>query len=418
MDDQTPFEKNLGLALLGLYSIDKYLYNVAARLIIKEGKEIPDMPDVRGYTDGIRIYLTPAWMKADKQTRLTTLTHEVLHVVSKHIIRVKGIPDLDQSRMNVAADLSIMGQQLDLGQKPPIAHAIANAEQYRDKDMFDIYRDLTPEDGENDLGHPEVSGGGGAPSDDDEEEESQGGGGSGDQDGSEDDDEDQEGGGSGTDLEQPTKEEEFEIDQAIQQAAQQAESEGYSTAASRAASRAIDEARAEPIRWDRYLRMIASRMKSDVPTWVRPNRRMASQVYLPSKLTKQEYECTMAMDVSGSVGEGPLNKIGATAQDILTKYVKNLHLLTFDDKIVDEWDLTRKDKIVNLELNGYGGTYVQVVIDHLAKTKRIPKLLIIATDGYIPSTEDPGYPVIWLIVNNPLFKSDYGTVLHIDTQEM
>ena len=418
MDNQTPFEKNLGLALLGLYSLDKYLYNVAARLVIKEGKEIPDMPDVRGYTDGIRIYLTPAWMKADKQTRLTTLTHEVLHVVSKHIIRVKGIPDLDQSRMNVAADLSIMGQQLDLGQKPPIADIIANAKQYRDKDMFDIYRDLTPEDGDNDLGHPEVSGGGGAPSDDDDDdEESQGGGGSGGQDGSEDNDED-EGSGSGESLEQPTQEEEFEIDQAIQQAAQQAESEGYSTAASRAASRAIDEARAEPIRWDRYLRMIASRMKSDVPTWVRPNRRMASQVYLPSKLTKKEYECTMAMDVSGSVGEVPLNKIGATAQDILTKYVRNLHLLTFDDKIVDEWDLTRRDKIVNLELNGYGGTYVQVVIDHLAKTKRTPKLLIIATDGYIPKTEDPGYPVIWLIVNNPLFQSDYGTILHIDTQEM
>jgi len=222
----------------------------------------------------------------------------------------------------------------------------------------------------------------------------------------------------GFSLPKPSPEAVFSVDKAIEQAAIQAENAGYSTAASRAANRLISTARSKPIRWDQYLTQVAARLKSDLFTWIRPNRRLMSQVYLPSRIKKPVFEATVAMDVSGSVGQGPLNQIGAIAQELLTRYVSKLHLITFDDKIVDEWDLTRRDKIVNLSLNGYGGTYVQKVYDHLKKTKRNPKLLIIATDGYVPDTKDPGYRVIWLIVDNPGFKSTYGTILHVNTGEL
>ena len=378
------FNEELGVALLSLYMADKYLYNVAARLRIQHGDTIPHMPEVRGYTDGVRIYFTDAWMHATKDQRLGTLTHEVLHVISKHLLRIKGVEGINHLRMNVAADISIAAQQVQLGQKPPILDINPDWNKWIGMDMFEIYNLLEPEDSQHDLGHPIMGYGG------------------------EDD----------FDLSGATQEEEFQIDQAIQQAAQQAEAEGYSTDASRSASRLIDEMNAKAIPWNHYLAQVTSKLKSDVNSWARPNRRMMSQVYLPSRTTKDMYEATMAMDVSGSVGQVPLNIICATAQDLLTKYVENLHLLTFDDKIVDEWNLNRKDKIVDLELNGYGGTYVQKVYDHLEELKVVPKLLIIATDGYIPDTPDPGYRVVWLIVDNPTFKCNYGTILHINTREL
>lgn len=382
------FKETLGIALLGLYKLDKYFYNVAARLRIQDGEPIKGMEEVRGYTDGVRIYLTPAWEAADQDIQLTTLTHEVLHVISKHLLRMKGLDKFNPMLMNVAADLSIAQQQVDLGQNPPIKEVVKDWQKYIGKDMFEIYQMLIDDDSDaKDLGHPEFD------FDTDSEEEVEG-------------------------LSLPSESETFGIDQAIQAAAVQAESEGYSTAASKAASRQIDEMRTKPIRWDYYLRQVASRLKSDLPTWVRPNRRMMSQVYLPSKTNKEKYECTVAMDVSGSVGQQPLNQIASITQDILTKYVDSLHLMTFDDKIVDEFFLTRKDKLVDLSLNGYGGTIVQKVYDHLEETKKQPSLLIVATDGYIPKPPDPGYRVIWLIVNNPRFTIDYGTILHVNTKEL
>lgn len=381
------FKEHLGLALLELYKADRYLYNVAARLRIEKGDIIPSMPEVRGYTDGVKIYFTEPWIKATQEERLTTLTHEVLHVISKHLVRIRNVPNINHMRMNVAADLSIMGQQLELNQKPPIAQIIPDAKKYLNMDMFEIYELLSDEDGNSDLGHPQI----------------------GDVNGE---------GDTPFDLAPASSEDEFDVDVAIQQAAVQAEAEGYSTAASRAANRQVNEMRAKPIRWDYYLAQVASRLKSELPTWARPNRRLMSQVYLPSRRNKEVFEATVAMDVSGSVGEQPLNQIAAITQEIITKYVDKMHLMTFDDKIVDEWHLSRKDKIVDLQLNGYGGTYVQKVYDHLKENKQKPKVLIIATDGYIPKTEDPGYKVIWLIVNNPKFQSPYGTVLHVNTKEL
>jgi len=392
MDPQ--FKEYLGVALLELYKADRYLYNVAARVRIQPGPTIEEMPEVPGYTDGVKIYFTPAWMASDREDRLNTLTHEVLHIISKHLVRIRNLPNIDHMRMNVAADLSIASQQIELGQNAVIVGLVPNGEQYLGMDMFEIYKLLSPEDGQKDLGHPEVQC----------------------QAGDQPDDGDTPNPGSG--IPAPTKEEEADIDSAILQAAIQAEAEGYSTAASKAAARQIDLLRGDDIPWYRYLQEAATKLKSDMPTWARPNRRMASQVYLPSRVKKQQFEATMAMDVSGSVGQEALNKIASIAHDILTRYVDKFHLITFDDKIVDEWHLRRRDEIADLQLNGYGGTYVDIVYKHLEDNKCIPKLLIVATDGYIPDTENPGYKVIWLIVDNPTFTCDYGVVLHINSEKI
>jgi predicted metal-dependent peptidase len=372
------FTEQVGLALLGLYAVDKYLYNVAARVAIIPGDVVKGMAACPGYTNGVTIFFPEPFMKLDQTTQLMVLTHEVLHIVCKHMVRIQPLVDFDMYRMNVAADLSIMGYQMQLGQKTYIEDLVPDAMKYRDMDMFEIYDLLTPEDGKHDLGHPEID----------------------------------------KDILVPTDEEVFGVDRAIQQAGIQAEAEGYSTSLTRSATRHINKVRAKSIPWDRYLAKTVSNAKSELLCWARPNRRMFSQLYLPSRRTKEMFQATMAMDVSGSVGEDSLNQIAAVAQDLLTRYVTELHLMTFDDKIVDEWTLKRKDKLVELELNGWGGTYVQVVIDHLIEIKRKPKLLIIATDGKIPKTEDPGYPVIWLIVDNIRFTSTYGTVLHINSEEL
>jgi len=403
------FNRLKSVALLKLYGLDRFYYNVAARLNIEQVPELEGkLEHVKGYTDGANIFLTPKWNEATEEERIQTLTHEVLHVISKHKQRTRGMKDHNESLMNVAADLSIADLQMELGQTPEIADIakdVPDWKKYLNMDMFDIYNDLPPEAEQHDPGNPSMGDG------------EQGGQGQPDEDDSEGKDNEGDGNntGSGSGMGQPTPEQEYEVDQAIQQAAVQADTEGYSTAASKAANRQVQAMQVKQIPWDQFLVATLAKLKSDLTSWARPNRRMMSQCYLPSRQQKEVFDVTVAMDVSGSVGETALNKIAAVAQDILTRYCTELHLLTFDDKIVDEWRLTRRDKLVDLQLNGYGGTYVQKVYDHLDKTKQIPKILVIATDGYIPETKDPGYPVIWLIVDNPTFKASYGRIIHLAT---
>ncbi len=413
------FAHQAGLALLNLYPLDRFIYNVAAQLDIISIPDLPKYPGVRGCTNGASVFLTTSSDLADLPTQVTTLTHEVLHVILGHMVRLAGEKEYDPKLMNVAADLSLADIQIGLGQKPPITSIVGDWRNYLGLDMFEIYNLLAPDKAKLDPGHPKPS----------EIPSPEAGDSSGDEgedgDGGEDGDvgdadvgnADEEGTGKSF-VEDPSAEEAFKIESVIQAAAMQAETGGYSSKLSKSAARIIDKVRAKEIPWDEHLTQIASRLKAPTPTWVRPNRRMMSLLYLPSWGKKEQYECSLAMDVSGSVGEEPLNQMCAIAQDILTRCLDTLHLITFDDKVLDEWDLNKHSPVHELGLNGYGGTNVTKVYEHLKNTFRIPKTLVIGTDGFVPQGKCPGYPVIWLIVDNKAFKPEYGIAIHVNTSDL
>ena len=386
------FEDQLSLAKLQLYARDKYLYNIVSRISVVEGLTLPDDPEVPGYTNGATIFLTEAWRNAEELMRLEVVVHEVLHIALFHMKRIRAIPkeaNINFRLMHIAADLAIIPPQVSLGISPHIKAFFPNWREYDGLSMEEIYSLLMPDDGKGySPGHMDIALPGGSGEADD--------------------------GGLDPSIPEPTAEEEHAVEAAVQQAAQIAQREGYSTAVSTASARAVDLMRAKKIPWQFYLQKIVSRLKSQDITWARPNRRLHSQAYLPSRKPKDDFIATMAVDVSGSVGQEALNRFMSIAADLITRYVATLHLMTFDDKIVDEWQLNRRNKISELQLNGFGGTRVEKVYEHLIETKSKPKLLVIATDGYIGTPADPGYPVVWLITENRNFKADYGTIIQID----
>lgn len=382
-EELTKFDDDLANARMNIYIEDPHIFNLGSRLKTQYAPPLKSSPEVRGYTNGANISLTPAWLAATEEEQTTTLAHEIGHVMMRHIARAGDLGgSVDMKKLNIAADLSLIPLQVRMGQTPVITTFYPNWEDYGDMSMEDIYHKLVGDndDSNYDPQHPEP----------DEIE-----------------------------ADQPSDEEVADVDSAINQAAMQAQQAGCTTAASIASGRLVNLTRAKKIPWDKYLQSVVSKTKTKGTTWSRPSRRLRSLgVIMPGKKKAKEFKVCMAVDVSGSVGEIALGKFMFTAHDVLTKYASQMHLITFDDKIVDEWHLTPKDPVTSLKMNGWGGTYPEKVYEHLKKIKSDHKLLVIATDGGLTVPPDPGYPVIWLITDNPGFTSPYGTVIHLDTNKL
>lgn len=382
---QDTFDDKLSIAKLHLHKLDSHLYNVSVRLSITQGETIADNPAIRGSTNGVSIYLTPAWEAATLEQQITTLTHEIGHVALLHIPRMRKLPvPVNSNISNIAADLALLEMQVGFGQECPIKQVYPDWQKYSGMAFEEIYHKLM----ENEDDQPEYESG--------HEEANT---------------------GEGEGMPEPTSEEWEELENQLGQAAQQAQASGCSTALSKASGRSVDDVRSPKIRWEQHLQKeVSSRVKAG-RSYKRLNKRLRHISRLPARDKGYEFLAVEAMDVSGSVGQEALNKFASIATDLLQNFVTDLHLMTFDDKIVDEWFLKSADKITDLELNGCGGTYPEVIYDHLEKMKCKPHLLIITSDGYFTVPPDPGYPVIWLITDNTRFKPEYGKVIFIDTEE-
>ena len=369
------FKEAIEIARLKLFDLDRYLYILSARLPVVEAEPLPEDPRVKGYTDGAKVYLTPAWLESKELEQVSTLIHEIGHIALNHIPRIKGLPSPhDHNTANIAADLALISLQHGAGVPAWITTFYDGWMQYEGMSMEEIYK-LILEDMPEQLKHykphhPDIE------ATEDEIEDTQ-----------------------------------IEVNQAGIQAA----SQGFSTDLSKAASRSIEEARAPKIPWNTLLQKELAKKKSSQTTWSRRNRRLLNVCggRFPAKRRDYDYRAVMAMDVSGSVGSKALNTFGAVATDILHTVATEVHLMTFDTEVVNEWHLTKGQKCHELDINGYRGTEVQVVYDHLEELKVKPHLLIIATDAYLSVPDDPGYPVIWLVSDNKSFKPPYGKVIFL-----
>lgn len=392
---QDTFDDKLSIAKLHLHKLDSHLYNVSVRIAIVQGETIASDPKVRGSTNGVSIFLTPAWEAASLEKQITTLTHEIGHVALLHIPRMKKLPQpVNTNIAGIAADLALLEMQVGFNQECPIKKVYPDWQNYIGMSFEEIYHKLMEKEDQQ----PEYESGHEEPTTDEDEDG-------------------EEGEGSGTGLPEPTPEEWEELENQLGQAAQQAQASGCSTALSKASGRSVDDVRSPKIRWEQHLQKVLSSRVKARKSFKRPNKRLRHIARLPSREKGYEFLAVEAMDVSGSVGQKALNKFASIATDLLQNFVTDLHLMTFDDKIVDEWFLKSADKITDLKLNGCGGTYPSVIYDHLEQMKCKPHLLIITSDGYFSVPPDPGYPVIWLITDNTRFKPDYGKVIFIDTQE-
>jgi len=127
-------------------------------------------------------------------------------------------------------------------------------------------------------------------------------------------------------------------------------------------------------------------------------------------------EVAGALDASGSVTDNDirmfLSEMGGI-KDILNP--KLFTIIDFDTKINNVHHLNETDDVASIKITGRGGTRLQPVFDFY-KDKN-PTVLIVFSDLHCARIEeDPGYPVIWIVTNNPNATVKFGKMIHVNTR--
>lgn len=177
----------------------------------------------------------------------------------------------------------------------------------------------------------------------------------------------------------------------------------------------LDQFLKPKIPWSQALFRWFNDMMDENFSWKRPNRRY-SHMYLPSRITEDGRleELSFYWDTSGSIGDEDLLRFNSEVA-----YIKNtfdpvkLNLIQFDTRITKEQTFGEQDRFEMVKALGRGGTDLEPVRKHIAKTK--PTAAVIFSDLYCDPMGDTGVecPVLWICVNQPSATVPFGEIIHI-----
>jgi len=146
----------------------------------------------------------------------------------------------------------------------------------------------------------------------------------------------------------------------------------------------------------------------------KPNRRHMPTHYLPGLFGESMSDLGLAFDASGSVTDEEFNAYFGE-----TKYMRELlspvktTILEFDTRINNVFELSQEESMDGIHFTGGGGTSLTPVFEFFKD--RPPTVLVVFSDLECwPIEEDPGYPVIWIAVNNPEAQVKFGQLIHYD----
>lgn len=189
---------------------------------------------------------------------------------------------------------------------------------------------------------------------------------------------------------------------------------------------AEDVTKPPKVRWEEKLRR---RLRAGVAhtagavdhTYNRVSRRQAGIGYGPGKpvlpaLHAPVPEVDVVVDTSGSMGDGEISAALREIAGIMASTGSRVRFSACDAQVHSLATVTRWQEILPL-LKGGGGTLFQPVFDQLMSQRRKPAVIVFATDGgCFDQPNDPGVPVIWLLVGAHRCKVpvDWGHVIGLD----
>ena len=166
--------------------------------------------------------------------------------------------------------------------------------------------------------------------------------------------------------------------------------------------------------WQRILQKYIQNLTKHDYSWRKPNRRFLPQYYLPSMHSEKLMDIAIAVDASGSVSDDDFKVFVSETHGIL-KMMKpdKITLIQFDRNIKSVDSISNIRDLMNVKFIGRGGTSIEPVMNWADKHK--PKLLLVFTDGEF-NFYNTNYKTntVFLIHNNPRFKSPYGKVIHYE----
>ena len=323
-------------------------------------------------TDGRKLYYNSEFIKKMPSKQLEFLIgHEILHVVYDHMGR-RG--DRDARLWNIADDYCVNQDLLDqkIGEKIPEG---LYDEKYRGWTAEQVYDDLYEnadkiniDDLVDQILDEHLDG-------DKGEQEGQGKNG-----------ETSEGQGSGKPKlsEEEKKQIREEIKEAVISAAQ---SSGDASKLPSGVKRMIKELTNPQLNWRELLQQqIQSTIKNDY-TWNRPSRRgWHCDAVLPGNDPETTIDICVSIDASGSMSDEMMKDILSEIKGIMQSYTSfKLHLWSFDTAVYNPQVFTEDnlEDIMSYQVQGGGGTQLEVNWEFMKENNIEPKKFIMFTDGYV-----------------------------------
>lgn len=364
-----PLPLNLEKARIQIMYSDTFYGSMLYALPCVEHESIPTMA-----TDGQKIYYNKEWVSNLKTEPLKgVLVHEVLHVMLKHMFRVKDFlakakDDVERAiinrKFNMAADYVINLWVMEDGYKLPDTDLCLDSK-WEGYSTEKVYKEL-PDPPVN-----FVSVGGIMPAEDMSEEE--------------------------------RRIAEADIDAKVRAAATLARARGKVPAHIEQYLKNLDESQVD---WRARLWRAADHFGGafEDSSWTRPNKRYIGHgAYVPSTQSFGPGTVVCIADTSGSVSDKELKAGFSEMQGICQSTRPEKVIVLQCDAALNEDPLhleEDEDLPTDIKVKGRGGTDFRPPFKWLEENQITPQYLVYFTDGYGPFPNDPGYPCIWVMVNS------------------
>lgn len=381
----------LSKAMLQLMQSQKQAFIVRLLLSLEKvyTEEVPTAA-----VNGKTIKVNPTWFESlPPKQRCYLLAHEAWHVATMDMFRRGNkCPDTWNKACDHYINLLLNGERDNTIEFIPGGLA---DKKYTGWEKEDIYNDLVQNGGKPNQ-FPDL-----APTD---------GNGSGDGDAEGDP---SDGGGSKTQGSMGTMA--AEVSSLVQQAAMYTRMQGAEVP--KCIQEYLDELYAPRLPWEQLLaNYVVKATDCEDYSYAVPNKAMLPHgILLPSLQGEQVAHIAIANDTSSSVCDEDYQTYLAAIKDI--KFRTNpqkMSVVSFTTCIEQEWEVNEDEDISKIKFRGWGGTDLHPVFNHFMQPKNKPSLLIVFSDlecSHI--TEQPPFEVIWVCVNNPHAKVNFGKLIHI-----
>lgn len=325
-------------------------------------------------TDGLKLDVNPNFfMSLSEEERITLLVHEAWHPALMHMCR-KG--DRNHEKYNRAGDY-VINDMLVLDGYTPIKGWLHDT-QFRGMDTNTVY-DLLPDKPEdNSLGNDIVA------------------------------------------PETPDKQMEVEAEltdvliRAVTQSRMGGDKPGTIPGDIEIA---LEELLRPALPWNKIYRRYMRQFAKDDYSYRKPNRRFFPDYHLPGQHSESVGHLAFACDSSCSVTDKEFLRM-ASEMDSVRKMLKprEMTVLNFDTSVRTIHKMKPSDKVKDIKFTGRGGTNIFPVFEYFDENK--PLVLTVFSDLECrPLDYDPGYPVIWVCINNPSATVNYGQLIHLETEK-
>lgn len=176
--------------------------------------------------------------------------------------------------------------------------------------------------------------------------------------------------------------------------------------------RFLDDLMKPQVNWVEKLRNFVNQVTRNDYNWMRPNKRFAPDLYMPSLHNETMGDIAVIIDDSGSINQATLNVFASEIVAIMQDVRPNKTHLIYCDAAVGGYYAHDPDDKPEFKVHGGGGTNFAPPFEYMEEHEIEPMCAIYLTDLMGPHGPEPGYPVLWVCINDAV--APWGETVHID----